>query len=219
MSGVKNLPRWDLWRCSQAAWDKNGKRETGDSAVYSHPKSSSSELALVTCVYWSSNLRFHNVCSVLAGSSSIRLPLWGSVCNGPLEVREAVPALLQRCSTDVVEHDETAMGRAKWRWGARLCVFFLFKTCLCGSHRDVDCLMLWKLTREGDVGIDMAWVIRARMECCSCHRWKRFLTAERTCHTGGQTVHRQSLPISGHTSKERFRNAKAPVMAFRCAEV
>lgn len=153
------------------------------------------------------------------GSSSIRLPLWGSVCNGPLEVREAVPALLQRCSTDVVEHDETAMGRAKWRWGAWLCFFFLFKTCLCGSHRDVDCLMLWKLTREGDVGIDMAWVIRARMECCSCHRWKRFLTAERTCHTGGQTIHRQSLPISGHTSKERFRKAKAPVKAFRCAEV
>lgn len=59
----------------------------------------------------------------------------------------------------------------------------LFKSYLCVSHRDVDCLMLWKLTREGDVGIDMAWVIRARMECCSCHRWKRFLTAERTCHT------------------------------------
>lgn len=80
----------------------------------------------------------------------------------------------------------------------------LFKTCLCGSHRDVDCLMLWKLTREGDVGIDIAWVIRARMECCSCHRWKRFLTAERTCHTGGQTGRRQSQPISGHASKKMF---------------
>lgn len=48
--------------------------------------------------------------------------------------------------------------------------------------------MLWKLTREGEVGMDMAWVIRARMECCSCHRWKRFLTAERTCQTGDQSV-------------------------------
>lgn len=47
-------------------------------------------------------------------------------------------------------------------------------------HSEVDCLMLWKLTREGDVGMDMAWVILARIECCSCHRWKRFLTAERT---------------------------------------
>lgn len=37
-------------------------------------------------------------------------------------------------------------------------------------HSEVDCLMLWKLTREGDVGMDMAWVILARMECCSCHR-------------------------------------------------
>lgn len=43
--------------------------------------------------------------------------------------------------------------------------------------------MLWKLTREGDVGMDMAWVILARMECCSCHRWNRFLTADRTCQT------------------------------------
>lgn len=40
--------------------------------------------------------------------------------------------------------------------------------------------MLWKLTRDGDVGMDMACVILARMECCSCQRWNRFLAAERT---------------------------------------
>ncbi|KAG7282756.1 hypothetical protein CRUP_029964 [Coryphaenoides rupestris] len=35
---------------------------------------------------------------------------------------------------------------------------------------EVDCLMLWKLTREGEVGMEMAWVILTRMECCSCQR-------------------------------------------------
>lgn len=73
-----------------------------------------------------------------------------------------------RCSGEAVQSDETVPSP--------------------GSHREVDCLMLWKLTREGDVGMDMAWVIRARMECCSCHRWKRFLTAERTCQTGDRSV-------------------------------
>lgn len=63
------------------------------------------------------------------------------------------------------------------------------------SHMEVDCLMLWKLTREGEVGMDMAWVIRARMECCSCHRWKRFLTAERTCQTGDGSVSASSSLI------------------------
>lgn len=53
--------------------------------------------------------------------------------------------------------------------------------------------MLWKLTREGEVGMDMAWVIRARMECCSCHRWKRFLTAERTCQTGERSLSASSV--------------------------
>lgn len=49
-----------------------------------------------------------------------------------------------------------------------------------------DCLMLWKLTRVGEVGMDMARATRARMECLSCHRCHRFRTAERTwgCETG-----------------------------------
>lgn len=49
-----------------------------------------------------------------------------------------------------------------------------------------DCLMLWKLTRVGEVGMDMARATRARMECLSCHRCHRFRTAERTwgCKTG-----------------------------------
>ena len=48
-----------------------------------------------------------------------------------------------------------------------------------------DCLMLWKLTRVGEVGMDMARATRARMECLSCHRCHRFLTADRTwgCQT------------------------------------
>lgn len=45
----------------------------------------------------------------------------------------------------------------------------------------VDCLMLWKLTRVGEVGMDMALAMRARMECLSCHRCHRFRTADRTC--------------------------------------
>lgn len=49
-----------------------------------------------------------------------------------------------------------------------------------GSQRAVDCLMLWKLTRVGDVGMDMALATRARMECLSCHRCHLFRTAERT---------------------------------------
>lgn len=44
----------------------------------------------------------------------------------------------------------------------------------------VDCLMLWKLTRVGEVGMDMARATRARMECLSCHRCHRFRTADRT---------------------------------------
>lgn len=49
-----------------------------------------------------------------------------------------------------------------------------------------DCLMLWKLTRVGEVGMDMARATRARMECLSCHRCHRFRTAERTwgCEMG-----------------------------------
>ncbi|KAH0626822.1 hypothetical protein JD844_002062, partial [Phrynosoma platyrhinos] len=48
------------------------------------------------------------------------------------------------------------------------------------SQRAEDCLMLWKLTRVGDVGMDMALATRARMECLSCHRCHLFRTAERT---------------------------------------
>lgn len=44
----------------------------------------------------------------------------------------------------------------------------------------VDCLMLWKLMRVGEVGMDMALATRARMECLSCHRCHRFRTADRT---------------------------------------
>lgn len=40
--------------------------------------------------------------------------------------------------------------------------------------------MLWKLTRVGEVGMDMARATRARMECLSCHRCHRFRTADRT---------------------------------------
>lgn len=65
-------------------------------------------------------------------------------------------------------------------------------------HMEVDCLMLWKLTREGEVGMDMAWVIRARMECCSCHRWKRFLTAERTCQTNDRSASASFIYLSIH---------------------
>lgn len=41
--------------------------------------------------------------------------------------------------------------------------------------------MLWKLTRVGEVGMDMARATRARMECLSCHRCHLFRMAERTC--------------------------------------
>lgn len=44
----------------------------------------------------------------------------------------------------------------------------------------VDCLTLWKLTRVGEVGMDMARATRARIECLSCHRCHLFRMAERT---------------------------------------
>lgn len=53
-------------------------------------------------------------------------------------------------------------------------------SCLLLPHTAEDCLMLWKLTRVGEVGMDMARATRARMECLSCHRCHRFRTAERT---------------------------------------
>lgn len=50
--------------------------------------------------------------------------------------------------------------------------------------------MLWKLTRVGEVGMDMARATRARMECLSCHRCHRFRTADRTwgCETEEGTI-------------------------------
>lgn len=50
----------------------------------------------------------------------------------------------------------------------------------CGPHSAEDCLMLWKLTRVGEVGMDMARATRARIECLSCQRCHRFRTADRT---------------------------------------
>lgn len=50
----------------------------------------------------------------------------------------------------------------------------------------VDCLMLWKLTRVGEVGMDMARATRARIECLSCHRCHLFRMAERTCGHGAE---------------------------------
>lgn len=46
--------------------------------------------------------------------------------------------------------------------------------------QSADCLILWKLTRVGDVGMDMALATLARIECLSCHRCHLFRTAERT---------------------------------------
>lgn len=50
----------------------------------------------------------------------------------------------------------------------------------CNGQTADDCLMLWKLTRVGEVGIDMARATRARIECLSCQRCHRLRTAERT---------------------------------------
>lgn len=53
--------------------------------------------------------------------------------------------------------------------------------CLCGAyHTAAVCLMLWKLIRVGEVGIDMARATRTRREWWSCQRCHLFLAAERT---------------------------------------
>lgn len=44
----------------------------------------------------------------------------------------------------------------------------------------VVCLMLWKLMRVGEVGMDMALATLTRSAWLSCHRCQRFLAAERT---------------------------------------
>lgn len=51
---------------------------------------------------------------------------------------------------------------------------------LLACHTAVVCLMLWKLIRVGDVGIDMARATRTRRAWLSCQRCHRFLTADRT---------------------------------------
>lgn len=56
------------------------------------------------------------------------------------------------------------------------------------AHTAVDCLMLWKLTRVGEVGMDMALATRARMECLSCQRCHRFRTADLTWARGTRDV-------------------------------
>lgn len=140
-----------------------GKHWRTRSAVHSHPKSKRSSS--------STNLTFHSVCRVLSSWRSVKHP----------------PELWAWCSRSVFQWP----GRKRWRPRLRApsltlsLPLFLWGREIWGRvglvpHSDVDCLMLWKLTREGDVGMDMAWVIRALMECCSCQRWKRFLTAERT---------------------------------------
>lgn len=53
--------------------------------------------------------------------------------------------------------------------------------CECRAyHTAAVCLMLWKLIRVGDVGIDMARATRTRREWWSCQRCHLFLAAERT---------------------------------------
>lgn len=47
-------------------------------------------------------------------------------------------------------------------------------------HTAAVCLMLWKLIRVGDVGMDMARATRTRSEWWSCQRCHLFLAAERT---------------------------------------
>lgn len=47
-------------------------------------------------------------------------------------------------------------------------------------HTAAVCLMLWKLIRVGEVGIDMARATRTRREWWSCQRCHLFLAAERT---------------------------------------
>lgn len=49
-----------------------------------------------------------------------------------------------------------------------------------GGHTAAVCLMLWKLIRVGDVGMDMARATRTRSEWWSCQRCHLFLAAERT---------------------------------------
>lgn len=49
------------------------------------------------------------------------------------------------------------------------------------SHTAAVCLILWKLIRVGDVGMDMARATGTRRAWWSCQRCHRFLRAVRTC--------------------------------------
>lgn len=74
------------------------------------------------------------------------------------------------------ESEEKGLGRLKkepWRppGGADMCRVY---------HTAAVCLMLWKLIRVGDVGMDMARATRTRSEWWSCQRCHLFLAAERT---------------------------------------
>lgn len=99
--------------------------------------------------------------TLVSGPSSWHNDLWTAVCHysqwphGCVNVRLLVP--ISRISQSVCE---------------RVCV---------SVHTAVVCLMLWKLTRVGDVGMDIARATRTRRAWLSCQRCQRFLTAERTC--------------------------------------
>lgn len=72
--------------------------------------------------------------------------------------------------------EERGLGRLEkepWRppGGAYMCRVY---------HTAAVCLMLWKLIRVGDVGMDMARATRTRREWWSCQRCHLFLAAERT---------------------------------------
>lgn len=206
-SEPRNLPRWILQRCRPAAW-----AEERDTAQYIHLQSHRRPNW-----HWSHASIDPPPSGFTTSAVSFRVVLHPPSTFGLGELQTS--GGWGGCSS--------AAPLAWWnmmrqRWdkpnedgGGRGTVFsFSFRKPVspCGSHRDVDCLMLWKLTREGDVGIDMAWVIRARMECCSCHRWKRFLTAERTCHTAC----RQAKPANQwpYIQKAVWR-AKETVITFR----
>ncbi len=61
------------------------------------------------------------------------------------------------------------------------CVAGLWKRkSYCKGQTAVVCLMLWKLMRVGEVGMDMALATLTRSAWLSCQRCQRFLAAERT---------------------------------------
>lgn len=73
--------------------------------------------------------------------------------------------------------EERGLGRVKkeepWRPPGAVCMCRAY-------HTAAVCLMLWKLIRVGEVGIDMARATRTRREWWSCQRCHLFLAAERT---------------------------------------